>query len=79
MELVPWLTRLSQKNQLPTCRKSTKVTALEQFLIDFSDRRQLSENGTLCLLQAVTTQMSQLGGSSLCRGAEARTRKDTWT
>ncbi|CAE7442363.1 Smyd3 [Symbiodinium natans] len=47
------------------------VTALEQFLIDFCKRRQLTEHGTLCLLQAVTTQMSQCGLANLDRCSRA--------
>ena len=37
---------------------SPQVTALEEFLLNFCERRQLSEQGTEYLMQGVTTQMS---------------------
>ncbi|CAJ1330891.1 unnamed protein product [Effrenium voratum] len=43
------------------------VTALEEFLLNFCERRQLSEQGTEYLMQGVTTQMSQCGLANLDR------------
>mmetsp|Transcript_28157 Transcript_28157/g.52806 ORF Transcript_28157/g.52806 Transcript_28157/m.52806 type:complete len:334 (+) Transcript_28157:52-1053(+) len=47
------------------------VAALERFLLQFCNRRQLSESGTLHLVQAVTTQMSQCGLANLERCSRA--------
>eukprot|EP00913_Durusdinium_trenchii_P002298 g2122.t1 len=43
------------------------VTALEEFLLSFCERRQLSVRGTEHVIQAVTTQMSQCGLANLDR------------
>lgn len=47
------------------------ITAVEEFLLDFCHRRKLSEEGSRCLLQAVTTQMSQCGLANLDRSSSA--------
>lgn len=47
------------------------ITAVEEFLLDFCRRRALSDEGTRCLLQAVTTQMSQCGLANLERSSSA--------
>eukprot|EP00931_Biecheleriopsis_adriatica_P006586 TRINITY_DN107971_c0_g1_i1.p1 TRINITY_DN107971_c0_g1~~TRINITY_DN107971_c0_g1_i1.p1 ORF type:complete len:341 (-),score=72.17 TRINITY_DN107971_c0_g1_i1:80-1102(-) len=47
------------------------VTTLEKFVLEFCERRCLSEEGTLSLLRAVTTQMSQCGVANLDRCSKA--------
>jgi len=47
------------------------ITAVEEFLLDFCRRRKLSEEGSRCLLQVVTTQMSQCGLANLDRSSSA--------
>merc|ERR1712136_331021 len=47
------------------------VEALETYLLDFCRRRELSATGTERLIQAVTTQMSQIGLANLDRSSQA--------
>mmetsp|Transcript_107906 Transcript_107906/g.270636 ORF Transcript_107906/g.270636 Transcript_107906/m.270636 type:complete len:385 (-) Transcript_107906:54-1208(-) len=47
------------------------VRELEQFLLDFCRRRRLTEQGTLRMMQAVTTQMSQCGLANLEQSSQA--------
>ena len=50
--------------ELHSCRK---VTALEEFLLSYCERRQLSVRGTEHVIQAVTTQMSFLSQENRSR------------
>lgn len=56
-----------ERKQLIVDFGASLVTALEEFLLSFCQRRQLSEKGTDHLIQAVTTQMSQCGLANLDR------------
>lgn len=47
------------------------VTTLEDYLLDFCRRREMSTLGTKRLLQSVTTQMSQCGLANLDRSSQA--------
>mmetsp|Transcript_26605 Transcript_26605/g.48972 ORF Transcript_26605/g.48972 Transcript_26605/m.48972 type:complete len:364 (-) Transcript_26605:100-1191(-) len=47
------------------------VTSLEEYLLAFASRRELSSAGTRHLLQAITTQMSQCGLANLDRSSQA--------
>lgn len=47
------------------------VTSLEECLLAFASRRELSSAGTRHLLQAITTQMSQCGLANLDRSSQA--------
>lgn len=47
------------------------VEALEGYLLDFCQRREMSALGTQRLLQVVTTQMSQIGLANLDRSSQA--------
>merc|ERR1712224_695384 len=47
------------------------VTSLETMLLDFCQRRHLSQDGQRRLIQAVTTQMSQCGLANLDRASQA--------
>lgn len=47
------------------------VSFLENYLLAFCERRNLSDSGTQRLIQVVTTQMSQAGLANLDRGSQA--------
>lgn len=47
------------------------VTALETYLLEYCEKRGLSQLGTKRFLQAVTTQMSQCGLANLDRSSQA--------
>eukprot|EP00434_Breviolum_minutum_P045345 symbB.v1.2.040634.t1/scaffold7393.1/size13733/1 len=65
--IVPKTQSDEERKQLIADFGSGLVTALEQFLLAYCKRRQLSTKGTDYLIQAVTTQMSQCGLANLDR------------
>lgn len=65
------LDSLDDRKRLIAQFQEELVSALETFLLDFSQRRCLSEEGTRHLCRAVTTQMSQCGIANLDRCSQA--------
>ncbi|CAK9092033.1 unnamed protein product [Durusdinium trenchii] len=65
--IVPKAESDEERKQLIADFGAGLVTALEEFLLSFCERRQLSVRGTEHVIQAVTTQMSQCGLANLDR------------
>jgi len=62
---------MAERKQVIANFQRKLVTELENFLLDFSRRRFLSEEGACHLMRAVTTQMSQCGIANLDRCSQA--------